>query len=84
MTSPDPISCEAAHALLDDYLDGELDADTIERIESHLPQCEACAREFLAEARLLAEVRARLRDVTMPEALLQRLEAILTRGTNPS
>jgi len=39
-------ACEQARAMLDDWLDGLLDAESAGRLESHLAECQTCAALF--------------------------------------
>jgi anti-sigma factor (TIGR02949 family) len=75
----DRYTCEEMLRRLDDYLDRELTPDEICRIEEHLETCEACAREFGFEASVISAVRAKLRQVEVPETLLDRVSRAVTR-----
>jgi anti-sigma factor (TIGR02949 family) len=73
----DRYTCEEMLRRLDDYLDRELSADEICRVEEHLETCEACAREFGFEASVINVVRAKLRQVEMPDTLVDRVATSL-------
>ncbi len=40
------INCEQADMLLNEYIDGELDAVTVAALEAHLAECDSCRREY--------------------------------------
>jgi anti-sigma factor (TIGR02949 family) len=75
----DRYTCEEMLRRLDDYLDRELTPDEICLIEEHLETCEACAREFGFEASVINAVRAKLRQIDVPETLLGRVATSLAR-----
>ena len=75
----DRYTCEEMFRRLDDYLDRELAPEQLERVRAHLESCAACADEFAFEARVLEEVRHKLRRITVPQPFLQRLAASLAR-----
>ena len=75
----DRYTCEEMLRRLDDYLDRELTPDEIRRAEEHLETCEACAREFGFEANVIRAVRVKLRQVDVPETLLDRVAMSLAR-----
>jgi anti-sigma factor RsiW len=72
----DEITCGGAQALLEPYLDGELEAPEAERLRAHLARCPACA----AELRLAAGIRRALHDLpeleAPPEILARTLDSI--------
>ena len=69
----DRYTCEEMLRRLDDYLDRELSPEEITRVEEHLLDCEACIREFGFEASVLRAVRSKLRDVEVPQTLMDRV-----------
>ena len=75
----DRYTCEEMLRRLDDYLDRELAPDELHRVEDHLKDCEACIREFGFEASVVRAVRAKLRNVEVPETLLDRVAMSLAR-----
>jgi anti-sigma factor (TIGR02949 family) len=75
----DRYTCEEMLRRLDDYLDRELTPDEIQRVEEHLKDCEACIREFGFEASVVRAVRSKLRDVEVPDTLLDRVAMSLAR-----
>lgn len=56
--------CEEIHDLMSGYLDDELDKAGIERLETHLTQCEKCRAEF-DEMTLVVSASSRL-SVELP------------------
>lgn len=75
----DRYTCEEMFRRLDDFVDRELPPEQIARVQEHLDSCAACAEEYAFEAEVLAEVRRKLRRITVPESFLQRLTATLAR-----
>jgi anti-sigma factor RsiW len=55
VTVPKELACRDVVEILSDYLDGALDDDTREVVETHLASCEGCDR---ALAQLRETVRA--------------------------
>jgi anti-sigma factor (TIGR02949 family) len=70
-------TCVEALRRLDDYLDHELIALDARRVEAHLRECEACAKEFGFERSVIDQLRGKLRDVKLPAALRHRIMATL-------
>ena len=70
-------TCEEAFRRLDDYVDRELTAEEMRRVEEHLETCAACAREFAFEASVIAHVRVRLHRIDAPGALRDRIARML-------
>jgi anti-sigma factor (TIGR02949 family) len=68
-------TCEEAFRRLDDYLDRRLAHTEMHLIEEHLEICAACAREFTFEASVLIGVRQKLRQLSVPPDLVQRIAA---------
>jgi anti-sigma factor RsiW len=52
------MKCEAAKPLLESYLDGELERDAVDDLESHLAGCAACRAELAALEALRGALRA--------------------------
>ena len=75
----DRYTCEEMLRRLDDYLDRELTPAEVRRVEEHLQDCEACAREFGFEASVVRSVREKLREVDVPDSLLGRVSMALAR-----
>lgn len=70
---PPHFDCREFFARLEDYVDRELSADDIRRIEEHLAICEPCTREYRFEYRLLCALKAKLRCVNAPDGLMERI-----------
>jgi anti-sigma factor (TIGR02949 family) len=68
-------TCEEAFRRLDDFLDRRLAHAEMHLIEEHLEICAACAREFAFEASVVAGVRQKLRQLSVPPDLLARIAA---------
>ncbi|MCC2671037.1 MAG: hypothetical protein K0Q72_3508 [Armatimonadetes bacterium] len=78
MSPPDRYTCEDAFRRLDDYLDRELSAREVERVDEHLRLCTVCAQEYVFEASVLRQVREKLERISLPEGLLGRISLALT------
>ena len=82
-TPPDPAAgetgCDCAEALvlLQDYLKGELDRETVERIERHFVSCLPCFRSRRFEERFIALIAERTRGICAPEEVRARVLAAL-------
>ena len=85
---PEPMSrpeCDSSHDDCDDavaqlyaFLDGELDAQTVTRVEAHLRRCSPCLEAFDFEAELRKVVAVKCRD-QVPDELRTRILTVLTR-----
>ncbi|HEX9894508.1 MAG TPA: zf-HC2 domain-containing protein [Gemmatimonadales bacterium] len=80
MDQPTHFDCRAAFARLEDYLDRELSAGDVRCIEEHLALCEVCAREFKFEAGILCALKQKLRCVSAPPDLLDRIRTAIERS----
>lgn len=72
------LTCRDVLADLSEYLDGELPAGRVARLEAHLAACDACTRFGGAVGALVARVRAELGtaarlDAGVAERLARRL-----------
>ena len=83
MSALTPYTCAEAFRRLDDYLDRDLSAEEMQLVREHLEICAGCAREFNYEASVLDNVRSKLRQLDVPEALRARVAAMLKRGDEP-
>ena len=83
MSELTPYTCAEAFRRLDDYLDRELGAEEMQLVREHFEICAGCAREFNYEASVLDNVRSKLRQLDVPEALRARVAAMLQRGDEP-
>jgi anti-sigma factor (TIGR02949 family) len=79
MARIDRYTCQETFARLDDYLDRELTPEEMRRVVEHLEVCAYCMLEFQFEARLLQEVRAKVRAIPAPEGLLDRIRGAIGR-----
>jgi len=77
MTHLSRYTCEEAFRRLDDYLDHELTPEETALVHEHLETCAGCAREFNFEASVLRGVRAKLRQIDLPESLQSRILDVL-------
>ena len=68
-----PMDCKKALALLDAYLDGELDLSASLELEAHLAECAACRARREALAGLSGRLRAGLTRHAAPQDLRARL-----------
>jgi len=80
---PDPragqagrITCEAAIALMVDYLDAALAPPTLEDLETHFRDCPPC-RAYLATYAKTRELTAQATRVEMPDEMKARLRRFL-------
>ena len=73
----DRFTCEEAFRRLDDYLDRELAASEMARVQEHLETCAACAGEFSFEASVLEGVKLKVRKIDVPADMLARITAAL-------
>lgn len=73
MREPHRLTCEEVFARLDDFLDRELSPDEIRLVQEHLETCAACASEHRFEAKILSEVRDKLRRIAVPKTLQQEI-----------
>jgi anti-sigma factor (TIGR02949 family) len=68
-------TCEEAFRRLDDFLDRRLSEMEMRLIEEHLEICAACTHEFTFELSVLNGVRRKLRQLSVPPGLLERIAA---------
>ena len=73
MSQINRLTCEEVFRRLDDYLDRELTADEMQRVNEHLETCDVCAREYKFEEKVLVDLRDKLRRVSAPGGLLERI-----------
>jgi hypothetical protein len=76
-----PLTCREMVDRLDDYVDRNLEAHELRRVEAHLAHCLACAAEYRFEAGLLDGIRERLSRITLPPHLLASIRARLDAET---
>jgi anti-sigma factor (TIGR02949 family) len=70
--------CDDAIAQLYSYLDGELDADVVARVEFHLQRCSPCLEAYDFEAELRKVIVAKCEE-SVPGDLRQRIMDVLDR-----
>ncbi|MGZ4539269.1 MAG: anti-sigma factor family protein [Blastococcus sp.] len=70
----DALPCVEVVELLNDHLDGALDAATARRVEAHLALCPPCVT-YLDQLRATAGALGRLSGPALPEELTTALEA---------
>jgi anti-sigma factor RsiW len=73
-TTNGAIRCIEVVEIVSDYLDRELGADEIERIEAHLEECDAC-RAYVEQMR---QTIAGLHALPGPDGPVVELEELLT------
>ena len=78
MAHIDPYTCREAFARIEDYLDRELPADELDKVEEHLTICEVCAPEFAFEERVVATLREKLLRVEVPAGLQARIARLIS------
>lgn len=77
MTVPDRFTCEEVFRRLADYLDRALSPEELRLVRDHLEICTVCAGEYRFEESLMTEIRAKVRQVDVPEDLADRVAALL-------
>jgi len=80
-----PMNCRQVGAVLQEFLDGDIDADKAKRIEQHLEECRRCGLEAETYERIKATLAAQRPEV--PEESIQRLRDFgerLARGEEQS
>lgn len=75
----DRYTCLETVRRLDAYLDRELSVTERVEVEKHLETCDGCLKRFEFEAAVLDELRTKLRRVSAPASLAERLRAALRR-----
>lgn len=80
MARIDRYTCQETFDRLNDYLDRELSPDEMRLVIEHLEVCAFCAVEFKFEARVIQEVRAKLRGLPAPPSLLEKVRGALAHA----
>jgi anti-sigma factor RsiW len=70
------MECRRIAELLGDYLDGTLPKETFELIEWHIEGCAPCVT-FVKTYRGTIDAAKKLREITIPPELKQRLLSVL-------
>lgn len=84
-TPPGGIDCHEVGKRLQQYLDGDIDADRARRIEAHLEACRECGMEAETYERIKEALATHRPDV--PRESIERLREFgerLARGEDPS
>jgi anti-sigma factor (TIGR02949 family) len=79
------MSCHQVGTVLQQYLDGDIDAETAQRIEEHLEECRRCGMEAETYERIKSTLAAQRSAV--PDDSVERLREFgerLARGEEPS
>jgi anti-sigma factor (TIGR02949 family) len=79
----DRYTCLETVRRLDDYLDRELSAAERHEVERHLETCDRCLHRFRFEAAVVDQLRTKLRRVSVPNTLADRLrDALRSSGSD--
>lgn len=84
-TPPGGMDCHEVGALLQEYLDGHIDAERVRRIEAHLEDCRRCGMEADTYGRIKSTLAAHRPE--LPQESIDRLRefgARLVRGEDPT
>ena len=73
MKEHEVMDCEEVLKHLDDYLDRELSADDLARLEAHLCECAHCAKAAQFEESMLDCIRMKIKRICAPKDLLDRI-----------
>jgi anti-sigma factor (TIGR02949 family) len=82
---PGGLDCHAVGKVLQEYLDGHIDADRARRIEEHLEACRRCGMEADTYERIKSTLAAQRSE--MPADSVERLREFgerLMRGEDPA
>ncbi len=69
----DRYTCEEALRRLEDFLDRELSAEEMQRVQAHLDTCAACTSQFQFEEQLLDGLREKVRRISLPADLKDKI-----------
>ena len=67
--------CEHIRALVDAYLDGELDPASVDQVVPHFLKCRHCFSHYEFKRTLKQLVRRRLQDQACPQKLRNEIES---------
>ena len=81
MSAPDRLTCEEMFRRLEDYVDRELSADEVNRVEDHLKNCTTCLAEYTFENNVVQSVRDKLQHIDVPSDLFRSVKKYL-RGAS--
>ena len=74
------MDCESVVRALWDFIDAELDDETVAQMEAHLDACGHCKSHADFEQRLVDELSGLRRECSDPVALRARVEEALNRA----
>ena len=77
---PEMISCEEALAVLYEYMDGELEGVTHERVKAHFDVCARCYPKLALEKSFLAVVARAGRGEKAPPELRDKVLSLIEEG----
>lgn len=77
MSDYDSMNCKEVFNHLDDYLDRELNADDLARLEAHLSECAHCAEAAQFEDSVLECIRSKVERISAPRELFDRILGVL-------
>jgi anti-sigma factor (TIGR02949 family) len=80
MTEVTRFTCEEVFRRLDDYLDRELSPEEMRLVREHLDVCAVCTAEYRFEQEVLDDVKGKLRRLTAPPGLLDKVQAAISRA----
>ena len=75
----DRYTCEQVFQRINDYLDRELSAEEMALVRAHLDTCTVCASEYAFEGTVLTELKAKLRRIDLPPAVLDKVQHALKK-----
>lgn len=73
----DRYTCEQVFQRINDYLDRELSGEETALVQAHLDTCTQCASEYAFEGTVIAELKAKLRRIDLPPAVLEKVQRLL-------
>ena len=73
-------TCEEVFRQLNDYLDRELSPNNVAALERHLDDCAPCADQHDFEATVLEELKLKLRKLSLPPSLADKVSAAIERA----
>jgi anti-sigma factor RsiW len=72
------LNCKGVIREISDYIDGELDATTMQDLEKHLDDCEDC-KMVVDQTKLTVEIFCDSQEVELPADVRSRLHEALRR-----
>ncbi|MFQ5536489.1 MAG: mycothiol system anti-sigma-R factor [Gemmatimonadota bacterium] len=82
MMSGDMISCEEALGFIHEFLDGELEGVTQERVEAHFNACQRCYPHLHLEETFRTAVRRAAAGEESPPELRDRVRKLIREAEN--